>query len=268
MSALPDHSDPGLLARWTAGRRKEVSSLQLEAYRRAGSSVYDLHLSADRRRQELIAAGTHPFDADPSSASLLLCAWNARVHQALACELLDADYRHDPRTRGFVPPVTYAHALALFRPVEGWLSAGRRAEVARDFWIGDEVELPTGLPTLRQPRFGPSKSVRGLLTAGDVLHGLLEELLGTLSAAGPPPVRWRTQLERITELAAQSHTALRYAQGLWHPHSSGDLDGVILGHVLPAMVLEHHLGQFLALPELVDRYRTAPGSLLGADSRG
>jgi hypothetical protein len=252
MSASPE---PGLLGRWAAGRRKEVSSLQLEAYRRAGSAVYDLHLSADRRRQELIPAGTHPFDADPSTASLFLCAWNARVHQALACELLDADYREDPRTRGFVPPLTHAYALALFGPVQGWLSAGRRAEATGDFWIGDEVELPAGLPSLRPPRSGARTSVRGLLTAGDVLHGLLEELLGAVTAAGQPSPRWRPQLERITELAAQAHTALRYAQGLWHPRSSADLDTVILGHALPAMVLEHHLGQFLALPELVFRYR-------------
>jgi hypothetical protein len=259
---------PGLVNRWAAGRRKEISSLQLEAYRRAGAAVYDLHLVADRRRHELIASGTHPFDADPSTASLFLCAWNARVHQALACELLDSDYREDPRTRGFVPPLTYGHALALFGPVQGWLSAGRRAEVARDFWIGDEVDLPIGLPNLRQSRFGPRKAVRGLLTAGDVLHGLLEELLGSLSAAGPPPPRWQPQLDRVTELAAQAHTALRYAQGLWHPHSTGDLDAVILGHVLPAMVLEHHLGQFLALPELVDRYRSETDRPLSAERRG
>ena len=258
---------PGFLTRWAAARHKEVSSLQLEAYRRAGSAVFELHLAADRRRQELIAAGTHPFDADASSASLLLCAWNARVHQALACELLDADYRHDPRTRGFVPPLTYAHALALFGPVQGWLSTGRRAEVASDFWIGDEVDLPVGLPTLYRPRFGPPKSVRGLLTAGDVLHGLLEEQLGAVVAAGPAPERWRAQLERITELSVQAQTALRYAQGLWHPHSSAALDEVILGHVLPALVLEHHLGQFLALPELVGRYRSQPGRPLSADQR-
>lgn len=259
---------PGLRTRWVAGRRKEVSSLQLEAYRRAGSAVFDLHLAADNRRHELIASGRHPFEADAAAASLFLCAWNARVHQSLACELIDGDYREDPRTRGFVPPTTYRHALALFAPVAGWLSAGRRAEVNHDFWIGDEVDLPAGLPDLHQPRFGPRKSVRGLLTAGDVLHGLLEETLGTLASAGPPPQEWRPALLRISELAAQAHTALRYAQGLWHPHSSAELDSVILGHVLPALVLEHHLGQFLALPELVGGYRAASGRSLGTARRG
>lgn len=258
MSARDDLASPGLVTRLVAGRRQEMSSVQLEAYRRAGSSVFDLHLAADRRRQELVASGRHPFDADAATVSLFLCAWNARVHQALACELLDADYRHDPRTRGFVPATTYRHALALFTPVAAWLSAGRRAEVSSQFWIGDEVDLPTALPDLHQPRFGPRKSVRGLLTAGDVLHGLLEEALGAVTAAGPAPAEWRPELERINELAVQAHTALRYAQGLWHPHSSAGLDAVILGHVLPALVLEHHLGQFLALPELVEGYRATP----------
>lgn len=267
MSAADDLARPGLITRFVAGRRDEMSSVQLEAYRRAGAGVFDLHLVAEARRQELAAAGMHPFDADASTVSLLLCDWNARVHQALACELLDSDYRQDPRTRGFVPVTTYRHALALFTPVQAWLSAGRRAEVSRDFWIGDEVDLPVGLPDLHQPRFGPKKSVRGLLTAGDVLHGLLEESLGAVAAAGEPPDRWRGQMQRIHELAAQAHTALRYAQGLWHPHSSVGLDQVILGHVLPALVLEHHLGQFLALPELVEGYRESVRRPLSRDRR-
>lgn len=260
-------SSPGLLTRLVAGRQKEVSSLQLEAYRRAGSAVFDLHLAADQRRHELVSSGHHPFTADAATASLFLCAWNARVHQSLACELLDGDYREDPRTRGFVPPTTYRHALALFAPVAGWLSAGARARTSPEFWIGDEVDLPTGLPELHGGRLRPRKSIRGMLTAGDVLHGLLEETLGAVVSAGAPPARWEPALARITELAAQAHTALRYAQGLWHPHSSADLDGVILGHVVPAMVLEHHLGQFLALPELVDGYRAAPGRPLGSARR-
>ena len=247
--------NPSLVNRLVAGHRKELSTVQLEAYRRAGAEVYDLHLAADRRRAELVAAGKHPWEADASTASLLLCAWNARTHQTLACELLDADYRHDPRTRGFVPTATSRQVSALFAPVQMWLNAGRRAEVSADFWIGDEVDLPASLPTLNHPRQTPRKFIRGILTAGDALHGLLEEALGAVTAAGPPPERWQPQLGRIIELAAQAHTALRYAQGLWHPHTSAQLDDVILGHALPAVLLEHHLGQFLALPELVERYR-------------
>ena len=255
----PHGRPPSVVNRLVAGHRKELPSLQLEAYRRAGSAVFDLHLAADQRRAELVAAGRHPWEADGATASLLLCAWNARAHQTLACELLDADYREDPRTRGFVPSVTYRQVAALFAPVQQWLSAGRRAEVSSDFWIGDEVDLPASLPTMARPKLLPRKYVRGVLTAGDALHGLLEEALGGVTAAGPPPEKWASTLTRITELAAQAHTALRYAQGLWHPHASAELDDVILGHALPAIRLEHHLGQFLALPELVERYRHEGG---------
>ncbi len=45
------------------------------------------------------------------------------------------------------------------------------------------------------------------------------------------------------------------------------LDEVILGHVLPALVLEHHLGQFLALPELVEGYRAPARRPLARDHR-
>lgn len=246
---------PTLVNRLVARRRGQVSTLQLEAYRRAGSAVFDLHLLADRRRDELRAAGTHPWAADPASASLFLCDWNARAHQALACELLDADLRYEPITRGFVPSVTYRQVWALFEPVQGWLSRGHRAAVSPSAWVGDEVDLPASLPPLHTPRFGPPSFVRGMLTAGDVLHGLLEEALGAVLAAGEPPPQHAAALDRITELAAQAHTALRYAQGLWHPQTTSELDLVVLGHALPAVVLEHHLGQYLALPELVERYR-------------
>ena len=104
--------------------------------------------------------------------------------------------------------------------------------------------------------------------AGDVLHGLLEQELGAVSAAGDPPAKWQRSFERINELAAQAQTALRYAQGLWHPHSTVGLDAVILGHVLPALVLEHHLGQFLALPELVEGYRDGRAQRLASRGRG
>lgn len=57
MSTAGDLANPGMITRFVAGRRKEMSTVQLEAYRRAGSAVFDLHLVADARRRELAAAG-------------------------------------------------------------------------------------------------------------------------------------------------------------------------------------------------------------------
>lgn len=239
MSTADEVANPGLITRFVAGRRKEMrpSSWRPTGEPAPGSSTCTWSPTRDGRRQ------------------------------ALASDLLDSDYREDPPYARVRPGHDLPARARLFTPVQAWLSAGRRAEVSRDFWIGDEVDLPIGLPDLHQPRFGHRKSVRGLLTAGDVLHGLLEESLGAVAAAGQPAAQWRPQLERIHELVAQAHTALRYAQGLWHPHSSVGLDEVILGHVLPALVLEHHLGQFLALPELVEGYRSPARRPLSRDRR-
>src|SRR5688500_18070846 len=107
--------------------RKEVPTVELEAFRRAGAAVYELCLLAETKRAELAAAGRHPWEAEPATASVLICSWNARVHQTLASELLDADYREDPLTAGFVPPVTARQAWVFYEPVQHWLSAGRRA---------------------------------------------------------------------------------------------------------------------------------------------
>ncbi len=78
----------------------------------------------------------------------------------------------------------------MFNLVQWWVNAGRRAEVSPDFWIGDEVDLPASLPMPSRPRTTPRKHVRAVLTAGDALHALLEESLGAVTAARPPPEKW------------------------------------------------------------------------------
>lgn len=249
-----------LLTRWTARRQDEVPTTQLEAFRRAGAGVFQVCLLADERRAALRAEGRHPWDADAASTSLLLAAWNARVHQTLAVELLDNDAREDPRTSGFVPVETYRQVWTLFQPVQSWLSAAHRAAATPDFWIGDEADLPSALPALHRSRAAPPKHLKGLLVAGDALDRLVEQELGAVVGAGEPPARYASALHRIHELAAQARTSLHYAQGLWHPGVTGELQDVILGHLHPALVLEHHVGQFLALPELATSYRSRPPS--------
>ncbi|HVM27671.1 MAG TPA: hypothetical protein VM433_08365 [Mycobacteriales bacterium] len=247
---------PPLLNRLTARVRDEVPAVQLEAFERAGTGVFELGLLVEQRRDELTARGVHLWEADAASASLFLCSWNARVHQALGSELLAADARQDPRTAGFVPPATYRQVWTFFAPVQEWVSRGRRAAVSDDFWIGHEVELPAALPDLTKPRSAPRKHLKGLLTAADAVDQLLDQALGAVRASGPPAAHWRANAQRIEELAAQARASLHYAQGLWHPQGTIELDAVIYGHLQPALVLEHALGQYLALPELVHGYRT------------
>lgn len=247
----------GLRRRLAARRQKEISSTELEAFRRAGSAVYEVCLLAEERRAALRAAGRHPWDAGPADASLFLAVWNARVHQTLAAELLDSDACEDPATAGYVPAATYRQVWSFFQPVARWLTVARRAEANDDFWVGDEHDLPTGLPALHSPRDAPRKHLRGILTAADVLDRLLEQELGSVVSAGPPPERFADGMRRVDELAAQARASLHYAQGLWHPLASAELQAVIVGHLFPGVVLAHHVGQFLSLPELVQQYQYA-----------
>ena len=247
----------GLRQRLAARRQSEVPSTELEAFRRAGSAVYEVCLLAEQRRGALTASGQHPWAAGPADASLFLAVWNARVHQSLAAELLDSDAREDPATAGYVPAATYRQAWALFQPVAAWLAVARRAAANDDFWVGDEHDLPTGLPPLHAPRDAPRKHLRGLLTAADVLDRLLEQELGSVLSAGSPPERFADSMRRVDELAAQARASLHYAQGLWHPQAGAELQAVIVGHLFPGVVLAHHVGQFLSLPELVQQYQQA-----------
>ena len=105
-------------------------------------------------------------------------------------------------------------------------------------------------------RGGPRKHIRGLLAAGDALDNLCEQQLAAVQAAGRPPARHTARLARIQELFAQARASLHYAQGLWNPELGRDLEQVLFGHLQPALVLHHHLGQYLAMPELVVAYRT------------
>lgn len=247
---------PSLRRRLRARRQQEVATTQLEALRRAGSGVHDLALVVEQRRDELRHAGTHPWDADPATASLLLASWNARVLHALGSELLDSDAREDPGTAGFVPSVTHRQVWSLLEPVGRWVALARRAEANPMVWIGSDARLPAALPPLLRTRHLPVKHVRGLLVAGDVLHGLAEQQLAAVVSAGRPPARHAARLARIHELFAQARASLHYAEGLYHPDLSPDLTQVLLDHLEPSYVLHHHLGQYLALPELVVAYRT------------
>ena len=251
-----DSTRPAFLRRLAARRQQEVSAGQLQALRRAGSAVFDLALVADRRRDELSAAGTHPWDADPATASLFIATWNAQVLYTLGSELLDSDAREDPSTAGFVPVVTYRQVWSLLEPVGRWIALARRAEANNDFWIGSDADLPASLPQMLMPRMTPRKHVRGLLAAGDALDNLTEQQLSRVVSAGTPPLRHAQRLQRIHELFAQARASLHYAQGLWNPDLSRDLEKVLLDHLHPSIVVHHHIGQYLALPELVIAYRT------------
>lgn len=248
---------PSLLNRVLAGAKREVPTVNLQAFERAGAAVFELDLLVDARRAELQASGTHPWDADGATCSLFLATWVARVHQTLGTEVLSADHELDPRTRGYVPPATHRQAWAFFQPVAFWLTCARRAGATSEYWIGNDVELPVGLPSVFRLGDAPRKHLKGLLVAADAVDRLVEQQMGAVLSAGEPSPRWRPQLDRVRELAAHARGALHYAQALWHPDADRELEDIVIRHLQPALVMEHHLGQYLTLPELLEQYRSA-----------
>jgi hypothetical protein len=88
----------------------EVDAATVEAYRRAGAAAYSDQSDAEQVRTDLVLAGRSLWTARPDQASQLLCAWNAFALQTLGDALVEADYRADPHTAGYLPSVTAQQA--------------------------------------------------------------------------------------------------------------------------------------------------------------
>jgi hypothetical protein len=94
---------PGDDDRLAAALHGEVAATTVEAYRRAGASAYQDMMDAEQLRGSLAASGAWLWAASTGQSSQLLRAWNAFALQTLGDELVEADYRAEPRTAGFLP---------------------------------------------------------------------------------------------------------------------------------------------------------------------
>jgi hypothetical protein len=145
--------------------RREVSVEKLEAYREAGSSVYDLLDRVHQQRDELRAAGRSPWDADRGLRFLIAFAWNAFRLQTMGDEFIEAARG----VAGFLPRLTAEEAVAFYGHVEPWISRPNQA-ASNPAYVPD-VHLPTHLLPLvggRDPL--PSHSPRRTMVTGSVLR--------------------------------------------------------------------------------------------------
>ena len=139
---------PTLWGRIVARLKGEVSSETLEAYRRAGKTVYDLLDCAEAARIEARTRGLNAWTLEPAKQAQLLFTWNAFVLQTLGDQFLDADYAHDPLTVGYVPVITAEQARLFYDQVEDWLGQARQAEINPAF--RPQRYLPAELPGWRE----------------------------------------------------------------------------------------------------------------------
>lgn len=114
---------------------------------------------AERERLHAAAEGRTPWTMPPAKQAELLCTWNAFVLQTLGNAFLDADYRDNPATVGFVPPITADQVLRFYTPVEGWLTRAQQAHADPNFRL--DVAVPADVPAWSEVEPFPNSHCMG-----------------------------------------------------------------------------------------------------------
>jgi hypothetical protein len=249
--AHPDQ--PGLFGRLVAHLHGEVTADALEAYRRAGAGVYDLTDTLDRLRLDALVKDGGPWGAPSATKTALLCGWNAFVLQVLGDQLLEADYRCEPSTVGFVVPETAEQALRYYAQVAGWLSRAMQAIHNPNYDL--DASVPAPLPPWVNRPDCPDAYLEGL-RAG--LHRIrvhaelaVAEFRRTCGDEQP------FTLGRIQGIAAEAGAAADYADGL----GTGEFDAVraeVLSQTRTAIERYYLVGQLVAMPHLATKPMPKP----------
>ena len=188
-------AEPGAWGNFKGMMRGEIDAAMLEAFRRAGSSVYDLADEVEEKRQLLCLAGRSPWQFPMQFQTELLCSWNALVLQSLGDRLLLDDYVSDPETEGLVPSDTLEQAERFYGQVGSWLVAARMASAS------DRYRVRRALPAVL-PLWDGSRRPPGHLR---VLQAMCDFLLGRLT----PVVGWYRDLDVSKSSHAATHAAMQ-----------------------------------------------------------
>lgn len=243
---------PTIWIRLNASLRGEVPATTLEAYRRAGQIVYTDLQAAETLRSEL-TVGAGVWGATAAQQAQLLCTWNAFVAEVIAEEMLDADYTADPRTAGFLPPVTAQQVGLLFAQVEPWLSRARQAAVNPAYDLAAEFALPADLPGWIEADPCPPAHLTAMLAAGRKIDEHTDAALADAQKGSEES--HQPDLDRLRQLHAEAHTALEYAAALFQPGASQQIHEAVEDALHRSLEAQFHLGQLAAMPGLLQTYR-------------
>lgn len=238
---------PTLLGRLFAAVHGEIAADTLEAYRRAGNAVYDLLKQVEEQRLAMKIQGTSPWQADSAAQALFLCAWNAFALQTLGDEFLDADFRADPATVGYVPPVTAQQVHAFYAQVEEWISRAHQAQSNPTYRL--DVHLPADLPPWVEVDPCPRPHLEAMLAAARSIRTHAEAALAT-SETDSLPKDAQSTVQQVRQLVAAANTHAEYADGLWSQRVTSEVHEQIERHLKAALEGYYHLGQCLAMPSL------------------
>ncbi|MFC5182696.1 hypothetical protein [Actinomadura harenae] len=259
---------PTLMVRMAAKLKGEVRADTLESFRRAGGVAYAEMERAEALRKRLADEGANLWHVEPGVSSQLLCSWNAFVLQSIGENLLDADYSADPRTVGYVPPVTHTQVTDCFNEVEPWSSRARQAAGNTALDISTTVRLPADLPEWAEAAPCPLPHLRGMLAATRAVRQHAEVALGVFEASVEDADEHARDLQRLRQLAAEGSTAADYAEGLLEADPDPNLHEAIEERLQRALEAFYHLGQLTAMPSLVARYDTGQVAAAPAQKGG
>jgi hypothetical protein len=248
-------AQPGAWGNFVGILRGEVDAGVLEAFRRAGSGVYDLADEVDEKRRLLCLAGRSPWQFPLPFQTELLCAWNALVCQSVGDRLLLDDYRQNPLTQGLVPPATFETAERFYGQVRGWLIAARMASDSERFRT--RGPLPALLPRWSSD---PAMAVARIR----ILQSLCDYCLARLD----PVMGWYLELRDDKVTHAETHDAMR--QLFAEAQARSDYADDLLVEAEPSLLglIDRELQDSFAKLFALGQYAAMPGLLRNALDRG
>lgn len=249
---------PTVLGKFRARMKGEVPADTLEAYRRAGDAVYDLVRDVEGRRNELKLNKTDPWAVEPATQALFLCTWNAFVLQAMGDEFLDADYKADPATRGYVPQVTSQQVLAFYDQVEPWLRRARQAQAESAYRL--DVSVPAGLPAWVVVEPCPRPHLEGMLAAARLIRDHAEAAVGLFAEEAVPDER-KTAGASLRQMFTDVSAGAEYVDQLCtQDNMPPALHAQVERQAKDVIERYYRLGQLLAMPQLLDAPQPQAGA--------
>lgn len=256
---------PTVWTRFLARLGGEVPADTLEAYRRASLAVYDALTHCEGHRANAKQHGKNAWTLPPATQAEMLCTWNAFVLQTLGDKILEADYAQNPRTVGFVPPVTSDQVLAFYGQVEGWLTLAQQAHVSPDFVLN--VAVPAELPPWSEVEPCPDSHLMGMLEAMRAVRLHTEAALIFLNASPPTTDAQSKGLNVIREVHGAAAAKARYAEDMMGGRPTRDVHERVEEHVKGAIEALYLVGQLLSMPELASKVGATPGAPAGDRAR-
>jgi hypothetical protein len=231
--------------------RRELPAADLDAYRAASLPVFELWEQVERRRHECRDEGLDAWQVPAATRAELVCAWNAFVLQVLGNCLLDADYRGQPSTRGFVPRGTAEQIRQFYHEVEGWTVRAHQAHANPAYAV--DVPLPATLPRWSEDEHRSGSHLAGLRHAMRAVRGHAESALALLPDDEPGDARKQAHLARIRQAHAVAQSRARYAEEMFGPGPASPAHAFAEAYVRDAIERFYLLGQVVADPFLAEK---------------